>query len=198
MNRCAGLVAIYASVGLFFGGVATVLRGGPWTHPDPWLQLSPGIAHGYSVLLGLTLGLCSVACTSALVKKTRWAQTLFDELKPIARGIPAGGVVLVALFSALGEEMLFRSVLQSSTNLWIQALVFGLAHQMPGKARLPWALWATMMGLLFGALFAATGSLLGPIVAHFTINAMNLRFLRSHPTAPPSPRALGGILGQRT
>lgn len=198
MSRWAALGAIYATVGLFFGGLATVLRGNAWTHPDPWFSIGPTTAHWYSLLLGFTLGLSAVATTSALVRRTSWARTLHDELRPIAQGIPTSGIFVVALFSSLAEEMLFRSVLQTSTNLWVQALVFGLAHQLPGRARWTWALWATIMGLLFGALFQATGSLIGPIVAHFTINAMNLRFLQSHEPVVAAPRAMGGILGQRT
>ena len=196
MNRWAAVAAIYASVGLIFGGVATYLRGAAFTYPEPWIELSPVLAHLYSLLLGLTLGLMAVAATLLLVRRTVWAKTLHEELRPLATGLPTSGVIALAVFSALGEEMLFRSVLQPATNLWIQALVFGLAHQLPGKARFTWALWATIMGLLFGALFQATGSLLGPIVAHATINGMNLRFLQSHKSSPPV-RAMGGILGQR-
>ena len=198
MSRWTSLVAIYAAVGLLFGGVATYLRGGPWLHPEPWFTLPTVTAHWYSALLGLTLGFAGVAATSALVKKTTWARTLHEELRPFVSSMPSSGIYLVALFSALGEEMLFRSVVQSSTNLWIQALIFGLAHQLPGRARWTWALWATIMGLCFGALYQATGSLLGPIVAHATINAMNLHFLQSHPSSPPEARSLGGILGQHS
>jgi membrane protease YdiL (CAAX protease family) len=198
MNRFAALIAIYGAIGLLFGGVATYLRGGPWTHPQPWMDLPTTTAHLYSALLGLTLGLGAVACTFVLVKKTAWARALHEELRPLAAGLPAWGIYALALFSSFGEEMLFRSVLQSSTNIWIQALVFGLAHQLPGRARLTWAVWATIMGLLFGALFQATGSLFGPLVAHATINAMNLRFLRSHRSTSQPARNLGGILGQRT
>lgn len=197
MNRAVALASIYALVGLFFGGVSLYLRGEVLTHPDPWLSLSPWAAHAYSGLLGLTLGLAAVAITSLLVRKTAWARTLRDELRPLAEGLPLGGVIAIAFFSSFGEEVLFRSVLQNSTNVWIQALVFGLAHQLPGKARWSWALWATVMGLLFGVLYEATGSLVGPLVAHATINGMNLRFLQSHPSSV-SLRQLGGILGQRT
>jgi membrane protease YdiL (CAAX protease family) len=49
------------------------------------------------------------------------------------------------------------------------------------------------MGLLFGVLFAATGSLAGPVVAHLAINAANLRFLRDTDPAP-ARRELGGLL----
>ncbi len=198
MNRWVALAAIYAAVGIIFGGLATYLRGGPWTHPDPWLNLESTTAHLYSALLGLTLGLIAVAATFSLVRKTNWARTLHAELRPLADGLPGVGILALAVFSSLGEELLFRSVLQNATNIWIQALVFGLAHQLPGKARFTWALWATIMGLIFGALFQATGSLLGPLVAHATINAMNLRFLQSHRPTPTPSRTMGGILGQRT
>src|SRR5690606_31272854 len=152
--------------------------------------------HAYSTLLGFTVGLAGVGSTFALVKKTNWAKMLHEELRPSVTGMPLAGIVAVAVFSALGEEILFRSVLQTSTNVWIQALVFGLAHQLPGRSRWTWVLWAMIMGLIFGFLFEATGSLLGPIVAHATINGMNLRFLQNH-QARPAARRLGGILGQR-
>jgi membrane protease YdiL (CAAX protease family) len=58
-----------------------------------------------------------------------------------------------------------------------------------------WAIWATVMGVLFAALFLATGSLLGPILAHAAINVANLRFLRDTAVEPPKPRRLGGLLG---
>jgi uncharacterized protein len=196
MSRAAALATFYALVGLVFGAVAVYVRGEVWTHPEPWLHLDPWASHAYSVLLGFTVGLVGVGTTFALVKRTNWAKLLHDELRPSVSGMPLAGIVAVALFSSLGEEILFRSVLQTSTNVWIQALVFGLAHQLPGRSRWTWVLWAMIMGLIFGFLFEATGSLLGPIVAHATINGMNLRFLQNHQVRP-APRTVGGILGHR-
>ena len=42
-------------------------------------------------------------------------------------------------------------------------------------------------------MFALTGSLLGPIVAHAIVNGYNLMFLRNHDPAPKE-RRLGGLL----
>lgn len=196
MNRAAALACLYAVVGLFFGGLSIFLRGSVLTHPDPWLSLSWGAAHGYSALLGLTLGLAAVGATLILVRRTAWARLLCDELRPLCDGLSAPSILALAVFSSFGEELLFRGVLQNATNVWIQALVFGLAHQLPGKARWTWALWATIMGLLFGLLYQLTGSLVGPLVAHATINGMNLRFLQTQ-SQPPADRTAGGILGQR-
>jgi len=196
MTRATVLTTFYAVVGLVFGVVAIYVRGEVWTHPEPWIVLSPLVAHAYSALLGLTVGLLGVGATLLLVKRTTWAKVLHDELQPSVTGMPIPGIIAVAVFSSLGEEILFRSVLQTVTNVWIQALVFGMAHQLPGRSRWTWVLWAMIMGLVFGFLFEATGSLLGPIVAHATINGMNLRFLQVHQVRPAS-RTVGGILGQR-
>jgi hypothetical protein len=59
-----------------------------------------------------------------------------------------------------------------------------------------WVAWATVTGLLLGAVFHLSGSLVGPMVAHALINGLNLDFMRRHD--PQSPRrSLGGLLGQR-
>jgi hypothetical protein len=50
------------------------------------------------------------------------------------------------------------------------------------------------MGLLFGEIYAMTGSLVGPLVAHGAINYSNLRFLRDNDPSPPPARSLGGLL----
>lgn len=197
MGRAVTLASIYAFVGVAFGTLGMFLRGDVWTHPEPWLHLSPIAAHAYSGLLGLTLGMCGVAATLTLVRRFDWAAQLHDELRPLAAGLSGPAVVVLAVFSSFGEEILFRSLLQTSTNVFIQALVFGIAHQLPGRARWTWALWAMMMGLLFGALFQATGSLVGPLVAHATINGMNLRFLKRHRVGTSTRRIESGILGQR-
>jgi hypothetical protein len=95
--------------------------------------------------------------------------------------------------SAAGEELLFRGLLVPVIGVVASSIVFGALHQIRGRARWGWMVWATIMGLLFATVFAATGSLIGPLFAHAAINHSNLRFLRdSQPT--PRRRALGGLL----
>ncbi len=194
MIRWTAVAGIYGLLGLAAGFGAYSWHESPWQYQDPWLELSPLAAHGYSALLGLTWGLVVVLGTRSLVHRSAWARTLHAELRPLAQGLPGGAILTLALLSALGEELLFRSLLQPATNLGVQAVVFGLVHQLPGRARWIWVAWATIMGLALGALFALTGSLAGPVLAHALINGMNLRFLQTHDVAPPR-RGLGGILG---
>jgi hypothetical protein len=87
-------------------------------------------------------------------------------------------LLLVAALSSLGEEMLFRSLLTPWLGIWGQGALFGVLHQMPGRSRWVWMLWAAVVGLVLGAMYRMTGSLVGPLVAHAFINALNLLWLR--------------------
>jgi hypothetical protein len=197
MGRWGVILGVYGLLSLLAGAGAAVLHGDPFVHPEPWLELTPLAAHGYSGIVGLTFGLLVALGTRLAVGRLTWATTLHEELRPLARGLSPLGVLAAAALSSLGEELLFRSVLAPLIGLVPQALLFGVAHQLPGRARFTWVFWATIMGLVLGALFQATGSLVGPVLAHATINALNLRFLQAHDAAP-RPRSLGGVLGQRT
>lgn len=197
MSRWGVLITIYAAMSLAAGAGAHFVHGSILTHPSPWLELEPFTAHAYSSLMGLTLGLLTVQLTRWLVGRTSFGRTLHEELKSLARGATPGVVLWASLLSALGEELFFRALLAPLLGLFGQAALFGLAHQLPGRARWIWVIWASIMGLVFGVLYQLTGSLVGPIVAHATINGLNLRFLRHH-DATVTPRPLGGVLGQRT
>lgn len=193
MFRWTTVAGVYGLLGLAAGSLAYFWRSSPWEHPDPWLALPPFFAHSYSALLGITLGLTCVALSRFMVQRTHFGRVLHAELRPLAGGLSGHAIVLLAVFSSFGEEFIFRALLQPATGVLLQALIFGFLHQIPGRARWIWAAWATMMGLALGALFAATGSLLGPLLAHALVNGLNLRFLQAHDTTPP-PRSLGGIL----
>jgi uncharacterized protein len=164
----------------------------PFSHPEPWLALSTPVAQAYSVLLGAALGGVLVFSSRFSVGRFRWAQRLHQEFRPVARQLSTSGVIAIALFSALGEELLFRGVLQPWLGLFGQAALFGLLHQMPGPSRWVWSLWAMLVGVLLGVAFELTGTLTGPIVAHALVNALNLSYLKQHELAPE--HALGGLL----
>lgn len=179
--------------------IALAWRGSsPFSHDSPWLVLSGAQSHLYSVLIGLGFGALVVFSTRVFVARFTWARNLHSELRPVARNLSAVGILAIACFSALGEELWFRGLLQPWLGLWLQALAFGIVHsQLRGPSRWAWVSWATIMGLAFGATFALTGSLAGPIAAHALINALNLAYLKSH-DPEPRRRALGGLLGQRS
>ena len=170
----------------------------PFIYDDAWLELPGVVSHVSSTLIGLAFGGLVAFSTRIFVTRYAWARNLHRELRPVARDLSSLGIVAVAAFSALGEELWFRGLLQPWVGLWLQALAFGIVHsQLRGPSRWAWVSWATIMGLCFGATFALTGSLAGPIAAHALINCLNLNYLKSH-DPEPRRRALGGLLGQRS
>lgn len=190
--RFAATYAVLTALGV---GIALRMQGRlPLTHQQPWLQLEEAWSHGYSALIGLGLGGLAVLLTRLLVPRFGWAQRLHNDLAPVARSMSGAGILVLAALSAVAEELWFRGLLQSWIGLVPQALVFGIVHQVSGRSRWIWIVWAGVFGLLLGALFELTGSLLGPLVAHALINAANLHYLKRH-TAAPARRSLGGLLG---
>lgn len=174
----AGGYALLASLAT---ALAMALRDGvPWVYPAPWLELTTLEAVVSSTVLGLFVAVVVIGGTRLTVARYAWAKRLHVDLRPMAHGMSALHIVLVAVFSSLGEELLFRGLLQPFIGLLPTAVVFGFCHQMPGPARWVWVCWATAVGLAFGVVFAATGSLIGALVAHAVINAVNLTFLKNH------------------
>lgn len=134
---------------------------------------------GDSKLFALSVGVATACCTVALgVVFYRLSPTLrriSDELAPhLVDGAKKGDLVLVSVFSGVGEEALFRGALQPVLGLVATSILFGLLHIGPDRRYLVWTLWAIGAGFLFGFLYEWTGGLLAPISAHVLHNAATL------------------------
>ncbi len=152
------------------------------------------LAHVVSVALGLALSFATVHATRAFVTRYGWARVLHADLRPAIRHASGATLLVLGVASAASEELLFRGFFVPLVGIVPAAIAFGLVHQVRGRGRLAWIVWAAVMGLLFGLVFCLTGSLLGPFVAHAVVNVRNLRFLRDTDVAPPPDRRLGGLL----
>ena len=186
------LVAIYLGVGALAVGILVALGRDPLSC-DGWLGIRGAASSMVSLGLGVLVGATTIAVTPAMVRRWRWARALHLALRPAVHRAGNGALLAVAIASSVGEELLFRGLLVPLIGVAASSIAFGVLHQIRGRARWGWIGWATLMGLVFGEVFAMTGSLLGPLVAHAAINHSNLRFLRDNDPAPPR-RPLGGIL----
>jgi membrane protease YdiL (CAAX protease family) len=192
MLRWQTVAVAYALLGsLAFAFAAAAHQGTPFVHPSPWFSFDPTLQLAASALAGVVLTVLLVTSTRFAVRRWDWAQKLHSDLRPVARNLTASSIVLVAVLSGLGEELFFRGFLVPTIGVVAQAAIFGLAHQVRGPSRWVWVGWASLVGLCFGVVFALTGSLVGPILAHVLVNGYNLAFLRDHDPAPK--RRLGGI-----
>ena len=193
-SLAARVLGGYAVIGALSSGIAVALGIDPIAC-DGWLH-TPALA---SVVLSLGLGVClgaiTIGATRVVVRRAQWARALHAALRPAVHGASDGMLLALAVASATGEELLFRGLLVPTIGVLASSLVFGALHQIRGPGRWGWIVWATLMGLIFGLLFMATGSLVGPLVAHVAINHGNMRFLRDDDPDPrPPSRSLGGLL----
>jgi uncharacterized protein len=147
---------------------------------------------GDSVALSALLGALSAVATVSLgllaYRHLPVLREVAEELAPrLVDGADRSSLVLVALFSGIGEEVLFRGTVQQEFGLPVASLAFGLLHVGPDRRYLAWTAWAMVAGFLFGALYAVTGGLLAPILAHSAHNAATLLIWRR------SRKGLGGV-----
>lgn len=186
---------VYGALSVLTLGVAVVQGKSP-LETEAWLELPDWSRHLASIGGGVLLAALTIRATRAFVRRWGWARTLHADLRPAVRDAGDGAILVLGIASGVAEELFFRGLLAPALGLVLSSIAFGALHQLRGRVGWIWATWATVMGLLFGALFLATGSLLGPILAHASINVMNLRFLRDTDVEPKKPRRLGGLLGQ--
>lgn len=145
-----------------------------------------------SPLIGLAVALAVVFLSRFAVHRFDWARRLHTDFRSLLGPLSGREILILAVASAVGEELLFRGALQPMIGIWPQAVVFALLHIGPGMRFLPWTLSAFAVGLVFGWLFHATGDLGGPIVAHFAINFMNLHFIARFDPTPAQQRGAMG------
>lgn len=192
-RRGPWIALAYGGLGALGATLAEACGQSPWT-TDAWAGTSGWSSFLSSLAFGGLIAVVTVRTTRVL-GRARWARTLHADLRPVAHGLDDGAILLMAIASGLGEELFFRGWLTPYVGVLASAVAFGAVHQVRGRARWAWAAWAAVMGLAFGSIYRLTGNLAGPIVAHVTVNALNLRYLRDHdPEA--KPKLLGGLLSR--
>jgi membrane protease YdiL (CAAX protease family) len=132
------------------------------------------------IVAGVLIGLGYVFASRLAVHRFEWARALHRDMRAMLGPLPNAEVVVLAVASALGEEIFFRGALLPAIGLAGSSLVFALLHVGPKLRFLPWTVSSFVAGLVFGQLFLWSGDLAGPVVAHFTVNFLNLRFLSAH------------------
>ena len=175
--RPGDVLWLQVSVGLY---VPVALGSAAWvTWWYGWTELQQRIV-GDSLATGMAVG---VVLGLALVAGTRVASALqlLGELESTLRAhmgpLRPHTCVVLALTSSVGEELLFRGVLQPSVGWLTATLLFAVAHAPVDRGLSRWPLFALAAGGLFGGATLLTGGIVAPVVAHFIVNALNLMWL---------------------
>jgi hypothetical protein len=159
-----------------------------WLLDVPLVEQLPADGRSFAAAVGRGL-LAALAMVALFFGLYHAPQQEFRRLRGqvewlVGELFPAGNVAqfaLVALLAGVGEELLFRGVLQTTISGWttpiaglvLCSLLFGLAHSL---SRL-YFLLATLIGFFLGAMVMQTNDLVGPIVAHAVYDFFALVYL---------------------
>lgn len=113
------------------------------------------------------------------------AEVVERLIRPVFATLSVVELAVISALAGIGEELLFRGLLQEGLARWIgtpvgvwiallaASLLFGLLHPM----NTAYMALAALMGLALGGLWIATGNLLVPIVTHAAYDFMGLLWL---------------------
>lgn len=170
------------------GGLALAAAILAWLLSVPLRQQfpPPGQPLATAMLRGILATLPMLALFWTLVHSERpTMRHLRQQVEWLVREMfPSGSVAqfaLVALLAGVGEELLFRGVIQTKLSEWtspamglvLASLLFGAAHAL---SKLYFVL-ATLIGLYLGWFVQSYGELVTPIVAHALYDFLALVYL---------------------
>jgi uncharacterized protein len=150
------------------------------TYKFDWIDL------GWGVLATLPPLVIFWLCTKTSWKPfARIMQVLDETIVPLFRQCAAIELAVIAFLAGLGEEMLFRGIVQAwladkvggaygtAIGLAAAAVIFGLLHGITPT----YALLAGIVGFYLGAIWLVSGNLIVPITSHALYDFMALVYL---------------------
>jgi membrane protease YdiL (CAAX protease family) len=188
------------------GGLGFLAIGLAWVFGVPLREqvAKSGAELGWAVLRGaeVTIGLLLVffwlmhSPRPALRQLRAQVETLVREMFPSAS---LAQFALVAALAGIGEELLFRGVVQTLIGRWTipvvgldaapvvglvaASLLFGFAHALSKL----YFVFAALVGLCFGWLMMAYNDLVAPIVAHGLYDFVALAYIARNASQRLSP-----------
>lgn len=164
---------------LAVGAIWMSLMGFPVVkEPDP-LRDTIAFAVLYPVLIGLELVFARVFSNSF-----RITEALHSQIGSLMReqGVTHHQALALAVASGLAEEVFFRGAIQNALfggtiGMVLQALIFAGFHPVPDRRAWVYPVFVFVSGLLFGASYLITGSLIPGMMAHYINNARGFYLL---------------------
>lgn len=149
--------------------VVAVILNALWPLPveqNPLRSIS-GLTNLGAIIVGTLAGLVMslwffVSWNSDFLPFKRIQDFVQDQLAPTLSCCQTWELIALAAFAGIGEEILFRGVLQPRTGWLIATLVFGLAHPITPT----YVIVAALLGGVLGLLQEFGGNLWAPIIAH--------------------------------
>ena len=184
MSRNPRLVPIAAA---FYGPILGLAILWGWlrdlwvNHREPgrqgWWAFESSNEIALAVVAGCVLAALAIALSWQMTRTVPGVRQLSERVSLMLAGQTGRNALLLALFSSVGEEFLFRGCIQSEFGFWPATLLFAIVHVGRERVWLWWTASAFIAGIGLGLLYEHYGGLLAPIVMHFVINAVNIHIL---------------------
>ncbi len=142
---------------------------------DPLATLrldGPGVLYGVAATLPMVVSVLFLRRLKNWAWARHFERIIDDWIRPLFHGWRVWQLALVSLAAGVGEELIFRGLLQGALALdemigkWpalaIASVLFGLVHPISR----PYVVLAAGIGLYLGGLWMVTGNLVVPIIAH--------------------------------
>jgi uncharacterized protein len=172
----------------FEGGLALLAVGLGWLLGVPPLQSFfwtwPDV--GWGLLATLPPLALLWFCLSSSWQPLRDIVRVVDELLvPLFANARLPEFAVIAMLAGLGEEMLFRGVVQTTlahwiggeTGTWVALVIAGLLFGLGHSVTYTYVLLAAVIGIYLGAVWILNGNLLVPIIAHASYDFVALVYL---------------------
>jgi membrane protease YdiL (CAAX protease family) len=167
-------------------GVVALLLGWWWGYPPAAAMDTTWLATGQGIVASLPmLGLFLICLYLPLRPLVNLRQMVDKSLVPMFRHCQMLEILVISVLAGLGEEMLFRGVLQPAIGDWygdpggpwvglaVSAVLFGLLHPLTPT----YAVLAGTIGLYLGLLQMMTKNLFVPITTHAAYDFLALTYL---------------------
>lgn len=183
----------------FEGGLAVLAWGLGWLVGPPAFETWRFSVRDFGVALIATVPMLAALvffAHSQLRPLVRIRRIVDEFLQPLFRDCTILDLALIALVAGLGEELLFRAILQSwfvegfglVAGIAIASTVFGLLHLVTPT----YGLIAALIGVYLGWLWVVTDNLLVVVVVHALYDFFALVYLmRIPPESGWNPEAPG-------
>lgn len=161
---------------------------------DPWQDLA--VSLDALALGGLATGVLLILLGLGAGSRARWNVDLQARVNELLQRLfpdgPTSAVPVLAVLAGLGEELLFRGVIQTALvqstsptiGVVLASLLFGLVHWVT----FAYFLLAAAMGLYLGWLYHLTGNLMVVVLVHSLYDwAAILYYLRRRQPAGDQP-----------
>ncbi len=96
------------------------------------------------------------------------------EIKAIFSNCTFIDLLIISLLAGIGEEFLFRGIIQAKLGIIAASIIFGLFHAVSPA----YVIAATIMGFYIGAAYQMSGGLLVPVQIHFVYDLAALVYLK--------------------